>query len=478
MRHIVLTVGTLCLCFSGLFLMPAIVECIYHKPFWPFLISAIWCALVGLVLIISRNAFDINSTLSIKKSFIITTLSWFMLCFLASVPLVLGDNNLGFVDAIFEAVSATTGTGASILPNPELATPGLLLWRSMLQWIGGIGIMVIALVLFPFLHSGSMQILSSEFSDKTAYHVLPKISQMTKSLLVIYVLFTLLGGVLLFKAGMGWFDAICHGLTVVSTGGFSTKAKSIASYDSSLIELVCIPFMIIGGCNLILFIRLFKGEVRGVFQDRQLRLYLQIVAVATAIFLLGTGRIESHKTIIKDIFNAVSMVTTSGFAAEDYTLNSAFVITFIVWTSLIGGCTGSTAGGIKIFRIQIIYEQIIASLKKTCFPSMVIVPVYNGQELERGTFFSVTTYLSLFVFTFFISSLALTWFGLDLASAFSTTVSMITNLGPGFTTATGPFGNFADFSKECKVVMMVVMVLGRLEFVTLLILFTRNFWRY
>ena len=178
------------------------------------------------------------------------------------------------------------------------------------------------------------------------------------------------------------------------------------------------------------------------------------------------------------MFNAVSIVTTSGFASEDYTLNSTFVTTFIIWASLIGGCTGSTAGGIKIFRIQIIYEQIIASLKKTCFPSMVIVPVYNGQELERGTFFSVSTYLSLFVFTFFISSLALTWFGLDLASAFSTTVSMITNLGPGFTTTTGPFGSFVHFSKECKLFMIVVMILGRLEFVTLLILFTRNFWRH
>ena len=473
--HVTLTVGTLCLTFSLLFLIPSAVELIHNKPFWPFLFSAIWSALIGAILVFAQKAFDSTVTLNIKKSFIITTISWFVLCILASIPLVLGDNNLCFVDAIFEAVSATTGTGASVISNLEQASPGVLIWRAMLQWIGGIGIMVIALVLFPFLHSGSMQILSSEFSDKNASHVLPKISQMTKSLLGIYLFFTILCMILLFKAGMGWFDAICHGLTVVSTGGFSTKTQSIASFNSSTIELICIPFMIIGGCNLILFIRLLKGEVKGVLQDRQLKLYLQIVFVATMIFLLGTGRIENHHTIIKDIFNAVSIVTTSGFAAEDYTLNSTFVITFIIWASLIGGCTGSTAGGIKIFRIQIVFEQITTSLKKTCFPNMVIVPVYNGQELERETFFSVSTYLSLFVFTFFLSSMALAWFGLDLAEAFSTTISMITNLGPGFTTASGPFGSFAHFSKESKIVMVIVMILGRLEFVTLLILFTRGF---
>ena len=477
MFYITKAVGTLCVSFALLNLLPMATEMVYGHHFWPFLISAIWSGVVGAFLYLVHFFYTTEKDISIKESFLITIISWFFLCALASIPLIIGNNNFNVIDAIFEAVSAITGTGASIILNPEKISHGVLIWRAILQWVGGIGIMVIALVLLPFLRVGGMQIFRSEFSDKSAIKVMPKISQITKSLLLVYSFFTIACAILLFKAGMGVFDAIFHGLTVVSTGGFSTKSQSIASFNSPLIELICIPFMIIGGCNLILFIQVIKGNVSKVLQDSQLRMYLLIVFLAMVIFLFGTGRIDNHRTIIKDLFNAVSIVTTSGFASEDYTLNSSFIIMFIIWTSLIGGCTGSTAGGIKVFRIQIIQRQISASLRKMCRPNAVVTQAYNNEELQQDTFLSISTYLSLFVLTFFLSTLALAWFGMSPFDAFSTTISSITNLGPAFNTANGPLGNFASLNVQSKVVMMVVMVLGRLEFVTIIVIFTRGFWR-
>ena len=424
---------------------------------------------------------SVQFRLNLKQAFILTAFIWIILCFAAGLPFIFSHATDSTIDSLFEAISALTGTGASIMYDLNNKSHGILLWRAILQWLGGIGIVVMAMVALPMLKVGGMQLFTSEFSDKSNDKILPQVTQITRAIFFIYLFFTLLCMGLLFMVGMGVFDAICHGFTIISTGGFSTKDGSIADFNNNHIKLVSIPFMIIGGATLLLFVRIQRGDWRVLVRDLQFRVYIMLMFGAIMILTLWqvivSGFTGFYNSVVDIAFNVVSVMTTSGFAASDYTQYTPFAVTLLFILSIIGGCTGSTAGGIKVFRLKIMYTQTIVNLKKLRHTNNVVVPMHNKKVITQDIFESVYTYITLFILSVLISLLIISMMGVEFKTAIYAIFALVTNLGPAMDQTIGPFGSYAKFPDGVKIVFMMLMLLGRLEFIAIVVLFNLDFWR-
>lgn len=478
MRQVLYIIGMLLLVVAAAMLLPAAADWVVDHPDWQaFVMSAAVTAFAGGALMLANRTPTI--TLDRKRSFLLTALSWIMLCAFAALPLTLSEYRLPWADAYFEAMSGLTTTGSTVLIHLDSAPPGVLLWRGILQFLGGIGIVVMAIALLPFLRVGGMQLFKTESSD-ISEKLLPQIKQIAAGIFIAYVILNLLCAVAFWLAGMTGFEAAVHAMTAVSTGGFSTSDDSIGHFKSPAIEWIGALFMFLGGLPFILYIRTAMGHRGALARDPQVRMIAVLVlaaSVAVAGWLVQYRDIPAADAFRLALFHVVSIATTTGFVAADYMVWGAFPIAAFFFLTFVGGCTGSTAGGIKIFRFEVLAIAIRVHAWRLIAPHSIRPAFYGERQLTNELFTSVLLFMGAYVGTVAVAALLLSAFGLDLVTALSGAATAVGNVGPGLGHVIGPAGTFTTLPPPAKWVLSAAMLLGRLELFTVLVLLSRAFWR-
>lgn len=477
LRPILQINGLLLAVLAATMLLPAGIGYFLKNPDWKiFMFSAFITAFVGSGLFITNRGY--RGEMSLRQAFLFTTSSWLLLPVFAALPLYYSDFGLTFADSYFEAVSALTTTGSTVIVGLDTATPELLLWRAILQCLGGIGIVVFAIAVLPMLRIGGMQLFKTESSEREKF--LPRAGQVAKAITGTYFVLAFFCVIALWLAGMNGFDALCHSFAAISTGGFSNYDQSIGYFKNPTIEYVLTFFMIAGGIPFILFFQAMRGHPEDLLNNSQVRAFLGFIAICTFVmtaWLAIVHSMEWEESFRLSIFNLTSIVTTTGFVSTDYTLWGSFAVTFIFMLTVVGGCNGSTTGGIKIFRFQVLLETAKAQIHQLLHPHGVFLPKYNRKPIPEGVTNSVMSFVILYAFCFVAVAMILSLMGLDYITSMSAAATAISNTGPGLGPIIGPAGTFAPLSDAAKYVLSFTMVLGRLELFTVLVLFAPSFWR-
>ncbi len=461
-------------------LIPAFVEwSISSAESTNFFLNAFFCMFFGGCLIVSNKSFD--RRIHIKDAFFMTTISWIVMSVFAALPFYTSNMNISFTDAFFEAMSGVTTTGSTILPKIEGLSYGVLLWRSIIQWIGGIGLVIFVIILLPTLRVGGMQLFQTESSD-TSDKYIPKSGDIMKHLLIVYIGLTVLCGLSFYLEGMTLFDAINHALTTIPTGGYSTHDKSFGYFESISMQLTATIFMFLGGIPFILYVKMFYRRKFEFFKDEQVQIYTGIVVVLT---ILITGWFWTHDTDLTlsqsfshSIFNVVSVITTTGYATIDYTTFTPFVTMIFFFLTYVGSCAGSTAGGIKIMRVSIISKAVENQINKMIFPNGFFPMKYQGRIIDETLVTTVLGFCGLYVLFNVLLTIALALLGLDFETAISGAATAIANVGPGIGDTIGPAGNFSSLPDSAKWLLCFGMLIGRLEILTFFVVFTPAYWRF
>ncbi len=419
-----------------------------------------------------------HNRLTPRDGFLLISMAWLSLSLFSAIPFMVADDGLSFTDSVFEAVSGITTTGGTVILGLQKVAPGLLIWRAILQWLGGIGVIIMALSILPFLKVGGMQLFKSQMSDSEK--VMPRITQIAVGIGLVYLALTFLCAFAYDIAGMSAFDAFAHAMATISTGGFSTYDTSFGHYDRPWLEMVAIVFMIMGGLPFVLYLKAVRGNIRALLHDSQVRWFLTIIA--SAIFCLmiymTIKRDEPFgDALIHTSFSVVSVITGTGFANSDYGIWGGFAVALLFFLMVVGGCAGSTSCGIKIFRFQVLHAVTLVQIRKLLHPHGVFIPHYNHKPLPEGVATSVLSFFFLFALSFTVLALALAYVGVDFMTALSGAATAISNVGPGLGGTIGPAGTFAPLPDAAKWILIAGMLLGRLEIFTLLVLFTPQFWR-
>ena len=478
LKPIALVCGTV-ICAVGFFLfIPLITEVIYKTETWQsYAVPILLYLIVGGSLVITNKNVDLKITL--KEAFVMTVLSWLLMTFLCAVPFLYTKVDLGLVDALFESMSGVTTTGATILSNIDALPKGILIWRSFLQWLGGIGIVVIALFILPFLRIGGMQLFHLE-GDDPYDKSLPKISSVIKKIFTIYSILTIILIFLYYIFGMNFFDAITHSFTTISTGGFSSYDDSFANFDSDKILVIGIVFMILGSLPFLVLVQTSHKNLFAIFKDHQIRVFFIVLIIAiTMIFFFANSYIDGSyfSKIIAVSFNTISIISGTGYISENFENWGNYASVLFLILMFVGGCAGSTTGGLKVFRFQILFKYINLHLKKMLKPHSISASRFNGKIINETTYESVMSFFFLYILTFFISALLLSFSGLDFLSCISASASTISNVGPGLGSIIGPDGNYGILDNYSKLVLIITMFLGRLELLTIFILLIPSFWK-
>lgn len=475
----VLYVFSLCLLAIGVFAtLPAVVEWITGHDDAPVYFAAAAIAIfVGGTL--AFTTYQQKVSLSLRQAFLLTPLCWFGLPVFAALPFMFTETQLSFTDAYFETASGLTTTGSTVIVGLDHLRPGILLWRSILQWLGGIGIIVVAIAILPFLRVGGMQIMRTESSDRSD-KVLPRASQIAGAIALVYLVLTLACMLAYWLAGMTPFEAICHAMSTVATGGYSTSDGSMGAFGP-LAQWVSVVFMLAGALPFTLMVKTWRVDRRVLWHDSQVRTFiLGLVAVilALALWLRLSGVYDDFGEGLRHVaLNVVSVVTTTGFASTDYQLWGLAVLPIFLFLMLVGGCTGSTAGGVKVFRWQILFGEAARQLKQAIDPHRVLPRRYNRQPLPTDVPGSVGLFLFLYLGLMLLFTVALSATGLDFITALSGAATALGNVGPGLGPVIGPAGNFQPLPDSAKWLLSAAMVMGRLELLTVLVLFDWHFWR-
>jgi trk system potassium uptake protein TrkH len=472
-QPIFFTAGLLLTALALSMIAPGILDYLYGDITWEaFAISAGITGFFGLLLVFAARPTE-KVKMSVRDTFLLTSFSWLTLSFFAALPFIHSHATNSMTDSFFEAIAGLTTTGATIIHGLDYTSSGILLWRALLQWLGGIGIVVMALTVLPMLRIGGMQLFRNEFSDRSE-KILPKVSQIASAIFGTYIFFTILCAFALWMARMTCLEAICHAMATLSTGGFSTYETSIQHFDNPVIEFILIIFMIIGGTTLILFVRCFQGDLRSLYRDTQVRGFLLAIAIASvcSTWWLWDYNCPLGTALRRSVFQVVSIITTTGFVSADYTLWGTFPTLILLIAMIIGGCTGSTAGGVKIFRCQLMYTTARANIQQLRRPHGVFLPLYNGRQIPEGIFLSVFTFFALFSLCFAGLTLGLGLYDFDIFVCISTAVAFLNNVGTGLGVM-----DYATLPDGAKWMLMAGMILGRLEYITILIFFTPKFWR-
>lgn len=478
LRPILHIVGLLLIGLAILMLIPAAADLATDNPDWlVFWASAATTGFFGMALVLANRR--PNLALDIKQAFILTTLTWIAMAAFAGLPFKFADVSLTYAGSFFEAVSGLTTTGSTVLVGLDKMSAGILLWRGLLQFMGGLGIIVMAIAILPFLRVGGMQLLRTESSDRMD-KVLPRARQISAATTVIYTIFAVLCGIGYLVGGMAPFDALVHAMTTISTGGFSTSDASLSKWPNAIVHWNAIVFMLLGSLPFMLYMRALRGNWRELIFDEQVKLLLAIVlasSLAIAWWLAASDRFAFGAGFAHAMFNVVSVVSTTGFMSVDYALWGAFpIVTFALLLS-VGGCTGSTAGGIKMLRFAILWQVARTYIKTLITPHGVFQQRYNGQPVPADVPISVVAFVGIYAGVLFLSTVLLAGLGLDPMTAFSASAACLGNVGPGLGAIVGPAGNFNTLSEPVIWILSADMLLGRLELFTVLVLFTRHFWR-
>jgi len=458
--------------------VPMLADLVADHPDWQVFFSCmILTGFFGGALILSNSGQDFD--LNIRQIFLLTVISWVGICIFASLPFSFSELDLAPEEAFFEAVSGITTTGATLINDLDSAPPGILLWRSILQWLGGIGIIVMALSVLPFLKVGGMQLFKTESSESEK--ALPRATKLASSLILIYVSMSLICASLYMFAGMTPFDAFNHAMTTLSTGGFSTHSASIKHFDSIWIELIAVSFMVLSGMPFVLFLKALRGNPNALFNDSQVHAFLFIifcsVSVLSVCLVFWDGYSVFHG-IRGALFTAVSVMTGTGYNTDDFALWGGFANSVLLFLMVVGGCAGSTTCGIKIFRFQVLYEVTKSQVKSLIYPHGVFMPQYNNRTIPSDAVISVMSFFFSFAILFVIGVLILSFIGLDFLTAISAACTALSNVGPGLGSIIGPTGSFYALPEAAKWVLSIYMIIGRLELFTVLILFSPHFWRH
>ncbi|MEJ2128097.1 MAG: potassium transporter TrkG [Woeseiaceae bacterium] len=443
-----------------------------------FLTSEAITIAIALVLLVSRRGSRPN--LRIREMFLLTNLAWITVCILGSLPFLLSHTVTSSTDAVFESVSGMTTTGATVLSGLDNLPVDILLWRSTLQWIGGLGIIAFGTAVLPFLRIGGMRLFRTESSDLSE-KALPRTGRLLTRLLLAYLALSLVCMVSYWIAGMSLFDAVNHAMTTMSTGGFSTHDRSIAYFDSIAIESIAVLFMTMAAVPFMLYLPVLVGRFGHIFKDGQVRTMLGIYASVSAlcvVWLFATEQFELGTSIREAFFNVVSIATTTGYVSADYTGWGSFAVVLFFFLTFIGGSSGSTSGGIKIFRFKIAFMMFRETIQRLLHPSATFSRTMDDQPLTDEIVASVMAFALTFAVTVGIGAALLAAFGNDFVTSFSAAATAAANVGPGIGDVIGPVSNFASLSDPSKWIICAVMMLGRLEIFTLLILLTPSFWRH
>ncbi|MGX5219833.1 MULTISPECIES: TrkH family potassium uptake protein [Pseudomonas] len=443
----------------------------------PFLWSSLITAGAGMALVIPGR--PENAQLRPRDMYLLTTASWLVVCIFAALPMV-QIHHISYTDAYFETMSGITTTGSTVLSGLDSASPGLLIWRSMLQWLGGIGFIGMAVAILPLLRVGGMRLFQTESSD-WGEKVMPRSHMAAKYILIVYLGLTLLGFVSYWLAGMTPFEAINHAMTSISTGGYSTSDSSLAHWDQPAVHWVAVVMMISGSLPFTLYVASARGNRRALVRDHQVHGFLGFLVLTWLVFgtWLWINSDYSWMDAVRIVaVNVTSVVTTTGFALGDYTLWGSFAVMLFFYLTFIGGCSGSTAGGLKIFRFQVAYVLLRANLQQLVHPRAVIKQQYNNHNLDEDIVRSLITFSFFFTITIGVIALGLALLGLDWITALTGAATAVCNVGPGLGPIIGPAGNFASLPDAAKWLLTLGMLLGRLEILTVLVLVTRSFWRH
>ena len=477
-KTVFFVLGILLIILGFFMIIPIMVQQIYDDGFdGTFIYSSIVTVFMGILFLLSN--LDQDRKLNLQQAFLLTSLSWIGIATFGSLPFILSSLELTFSDAFFESMSGITTTGSTVIGDLNNTPKAILIWRSLLQWLGGIGIVVMAITVLPLLNVGGMQLFKLQSGDTTE-KILPRTREIAFKIIFIYFSLSSVCAVSYFFAGMNIFDSIAHAMTTIATGGFSTYSESIGYFQNPKIEIISIIFIISGSIPFIAYMKYLDGNKKVFFQDVQIRGLIYICLISTVIiaiylFIRGQGNFFSYLRV--SAFNVVSILSGTGYVTSDYNLWGSFSLVFFLLLMFIGGCAGSTTCGIKIFRIQILWLFIINEIKKSIYPRGVFPLLYNKEKIGTRFISSVISFIFLYFLIFFIVAMLLSFTGLNFITSISGAATAISNVGPALGEIIGPSRNFKELSSIAKWILSFAMLLGRLEIFTLLILFFPGFWK-
>ena len=476
-KTVFFTLGVLQIILGISMIIPILTQIIYSEIDSSFISASIISVVFGILFFLSN--FNHDKKLNLQQAFLLTALSWLSIAIFGSLPFIFSNLQLSIVDAFFESMSGITTTGSTIITNLEQAPKAILLWRSILQWLGGIGIIVMAITLMPLMNVGGMQLFKISSNDSSE-KILPKTKEIALRLIYIYLVLTSLCAATYKIFGMSFFDSLTHSMTTIATGGFSNYDESIGYFDSLPIEISSMFFIILGSLPFIAYIKFLNGNKKIFISDVQIMSFIKIILFSTLILFIYLS-IQNNGFINVDLrsitFNVISILTGTGYVTREFDSWGNFPLIFFLGLMFVGGCAGSTTCGIKIFRIQILYLFMLNQLKKIIYPKGIFIIKYDKSNVDEKFMASIISFIYLYIIIFFIITALLTLCGLDFITSISGAATSISNVGPGLGSTIGPNGNFSLLPDSAKWILSAGMILGRLELFAVLVLFLPSFWR-
>ena len=476
-KTVFFTLGILQIILGISMLIPILTQIIYSELDSSFIGAAIISIIFGVLFFLSNLNHD--KKLNLQQAFLLTALSWLTIAVFGSLPFIFSNLELSITDSFFESMSGITTTGSTIISNLQEAPKSILLWRAMLQWLGGIGIIVMAITLMPIMNVGGMQLFKISSNDSSE-KLLPKSKEVALRLIYVYLTLTTFCALTYRIFGMSIFDSITHSMTTIATGGFSNYNESIGHFNSLSIEISSMIFIILGSLPFIAYIKFLNGDKKIFFLDAQIKSFIKIIifsVILLSLYMLFYTSDFSFINLRPIFFNVISILTGTGYVTGEFDVWGSFPLVFFLMLMFIGGCAGSTTCGIKIFRIQILYVFVVNQLKKIIYPKGIFLIKYDKNTIDDKFMASIISFIFLYLVIFFLLTALLTLSGLDFVTSISGAATSISNVGPGLGSTIGPSGNFANLPEFSKWILSFGMILGRLELFAILVLFLPSFWK-
>ena len=476
-KTVFFTLGILQIILGVSMIFPIIIQFIFDELDSSFISASLITIIFGTLFFLSN--LEQNKQLNLQHAFLLTALSWVSVALFGSLPFIFSNLNLTITDSFFESMSGITTTGSTIITDLDSAPKAILLWRAILQWLGGIGIIVMAITLMPIMNVGGMQLFKVSNSD-TSEKILPKTKEISIRLIIIYLVLTFLCALFYKVFGMKYFDSLTHSMTTIATGGFSNYNESIGYFNSINIEITSMIFIILGSIPFIAYIKFLSGKKKIFFTDTQISSFIKIIffSILFLFFYLTIFYKGFSEVSLRSItFNVISILTGTGYVTQNFDNWGSFPLIYFLALMFIGGCAGSTTCGIKIFRIQILYSFLKSQLKKIIYPRGIFIIKYDNNNVDEKFMASIISFIYLYIIIFFIIAALLSLTGLDFTTSISGAATSISNVGPGLGELIGPNGNFSQLPDFSKWVLSFGMILGRLELFAILVLFLPSFWQ-
>ena len=475
-KTVFFTLGILQIILGISMIFPIIIQIIFDELDSSFIGASLITIIFGTLFFLSN--LDHDKKLSLQNAFLLTALSWLSIAVFSSLPFIFSNLNLSITDSFFESMSGITTTGSTIITDLNSSPKAILLWRALLQWLGGIGIIVMAITLMPIMNVGGMQLFKVSSSDASE-KILPKTKEITLRLILIYLILTFLCSFFYNICGMKFFDSLTHSMTTIATGGFSNYNESIGYFNNIKIEIISMIFIILGSIPFIAYIKFLSGKKNIFYTDTQIKSFIKIIFYSILIlfiYLTIFNKSFSDVSLRSISFNVISILTGTGYVTQNFDNWGSFPLIYFLILMFIGGCAGSTACGIKIFRVQILYLFLKNQLKKIIYPRGIFIIKYDNNNVNEKFMASIIAFIYLYIIIFFIITAMLSLSGLDFTTSISGAATSISNVGPGLGELIGPNGNFSQLPDFSKWVLSFGMILGRLELFAILVLFLPSFW--